>query len=186
MTLAEAPWQRWLNMERKFAFEKLDSVLAGGEAAWQLEPGEGQVSRAADSFLAILLSVTERYKYLAVSQHRLDFLELQLQLVEDFRLRLVQLMRSEQEDPLHSNFCPILCTVDHLTGVLGTWAETPFFLQLEQQRVEEEGGHEIQGTVFDKTIAQLDYLRNEMVSNIVEWVMFSIRNKSREYRKASA
>ena len=182
MPLTEAPWQRWLNMERKFAFEKLDSVLAGGEAAWQLEPGEGQVSRAADSFLAILLSVTERYKYLAVSQHRLDFLELQLQLVEDFRLRLVQLMRSEQEDPLHSNFCPILCTVDHLTGVLGTWAETPFFLQLEQQRVEEEGGHEIQGTVFDKTIAQLDYLKNEMVSNIVEWVMFSIRNKSREYR----
>merc|ERR1712037_613134 len=90
-------------MERKFAFEKLDSVLAGGEAAWQLEPGEGQVSRAADSFLAILLSVTERYKYLAVS------------------------LCSEQEDPLVSNFCPILCTVDHLTGVLGTWAETPFF-----------------------------------------------------------
>ena len=183
MPLTEAPWQRWLNMERKFAFEKLDSVLAGGEAAWQLEPGEGQVSRAADSFLAILLSVTERYKYLAVSQHRLDFLELQLQLVEDFRLRLVQLMRSEQEDPLVSNFCPILCTVDHLTGVLGTWAETPFFLQLEQQKVEEEGGSEIQGTVFDKTIAQLEYLKSEMVSNIVEWIMFSIRSKSREYRK---
>jgi hypothetical protein len=49
--------------------------------------------------------------------------------------------------------------------------------------VEEEGGSEIQGTVFDKTIAQLEYLKSEMVSNIVEWIMFSIRSKSREYRK---
>ena len=133
-------------------------------------------------YLSSAIACSCRYKFLSASSHRLDFLQLQLQLLEDFRVRLVQLMRSEQEDPLQSNFCPILCTVHHLTTVLASWAETPFFLQLEQQRVQEEGGLELQGTVFDETIEKLEYLKSEMVSAIVEWVMFSVRSSSRGYR----
>jgi len=144
------------------------------------------VPKAADSFLAVLLSVTERYKFLAASTHRLDFLELQLQLLEDFRLRLVQVCRAEQEthSPLQSHFCPILCTVEHLRCVLASWGETPFFLQLEHQRLQEEGANnDIQGTVFDETISKLEYLRSEMVSTLVDSVMFSIRSKSGAYRR---
>jgi len=172
---------RWLNMERKFAFEKLDTVVCG-EGAWESELGDGLVPKAAESFLAVLLSVTERYKFLTVSQNRLQFLELQLQLLEDFRLRLVQLGRSEQEEPLQSNLCPILCTVHHLVQVLTNWGETPFFLQLEYQRCQLQGG-EMSGTVFDEAISKLAYLLTDMTATITSSIMYNMKARSRAYRK---
>eukprot|EP00092_Neocalanus_flemingeri_P024006 GFUD01026040.1.p1 GENE.GFUD01026040.1~~GFUD01026040.1.p1 ORF type:complete len:752 (+),score=245.95 GFUD01026040.1:32-2287(+) len=174
-------FSRWLNMERKFAFEKLDTVLCG-EGAWESELGDGLIPRAAESFLAVLLSVTERYKFLTASQHRLQFLELQLQLLEDFRLRLVQLLRSEQEEPLQSNLCPILCTVHHLVQVLTNWGETPFFLQLEYQKclLEEL---DMNGTVFDEAISNLEYLLSDMTSTITSSITYSVKARSRAYRK---
>jgi len=174
-------FSRWLNMERKFAFEKLDTVLCG-EGAWESELGDGLVPRAAESFLAVLLSVTERYKFLTISQNRLQFLELQLQLLEDFRLRLVQLGRSEQEEPLQSNLCPILCTVHHLVQVLTNWGETPFFLQLEYQRCQLQG-REMSGTVFDEAINKLEYLLTDMTTTITSSIMYNMKARSRAYRK---
>ena len=44
-------FSRWINMERKFAFEKLDNVLAG-DSAWQSEVGDNLVPTAAQSFLS--------------------------------------------------------------------------------------------------------------------------------------
>ena len=141
------------------------------------------VPSAALSFLSILLSVTERYKYLSHSQHRLQFLELQIQLLEDFRVRLVQLVRSENEEPLQSSFCPILCTVHHLIQVLSNWAETPFFLQLQFQRNDKTIDDDMTGTVFDDIINKFDFLMTDMITTIVSSVMFSIRATSRHYRQ---
>ena len=174
-------FSRWINMERKFAFEKLDNVVCG-EGAWQSDVGDNLVPSAAQSFLSILLSVTERYKFLTHSEHRLQFLELQLQLLEDFRVRLVQLVRSENDEPLQTNFCPILCTVHHLIQVLSNWAETPFFLQLEFQK-NADRNKDMTGTVFDDVINKFEYLMTDMVSTIINSVMFSIRSNSRQYRK---
>lgn len=175
-------FSRWINMERKFAFEKLDNVVVG-ENAWQSDVKDNLVPAAAQSFLSILLSVTERYKYLSHSEHRLEFLELQLQLLEDFRVRLVQLVRSEHEEPLQSNFCPILCSVFHLIQVLSNWAETPFFLQLQFQKKEGLTDEEMDGTVFDDVISKFEYLMSDMVTTIIDSVMFSIRATSRHYRQ---
>ena len=174
-------FSRWINMERKFAFEKLDNVFTG-DGAWTPDIGDNLVPSAAQSFLAVLLSVTERYKYLPLSQHRLQFLQLQLELLEDFRLRLVQLLRPENEEPLQSNLCPILCTVHHLMTILASWAETPFFLQLEHQKQEQAGG-EMTGTVFDEAISKLEYLLTDMISTINNWIMYSVKSNSRQYRK---
>ena len=44
--------------------------------------GDSLTPRAAETFLALLLSVTERYKFLSDSHHRLEFLKLQLDLIE--------------------------------------------------------------------------------------------------------
>jgi len=195
-----AVFNRWINMERKFAFEKLDLVIAG-EGAWEPEAGcEGLVPRAAQHFLAVLLAVTERYKFLALTQHRLQFLELQLQLLEDFRLRLVQLMSPEAESVcegvtslqrLTLRFCPILCTVEHLSSVLTTWGETPFFLQLasQKQAAEQELGQDseqestsLSSTVFEETISKLEYVRKEMVGTLVSSILHSVREASEGYR----
>ena len=135
-------------------------------------------------WFAVLLSVTERYKYLPHAQHRLQFLDLQIQLLEDFRVRLVQLVRSETEEPLLSHFCPILCTVHHLVQVLSNWAETPFFLQLQFLKNDTNNDDDdMSGTVFDEIINKFEYLLTDMVSNIIDSVMFSIRSHSRHYRK---
>ena len=97
-------------------------------------------------------------------------------------MRLVQLLRSENEEPLQSNLCPILCTVHHLVSILTMWAETPFFLQLEHQRQQEAGG-EMSGTVFDEAINKFEYLLSDMINTITGWIMFSVKSNSRQYRK---
>jgi len=171
---------RWIDMERKFAFEKVDEVMRG-EGAWESET-DGITPRAAESFLTLLLSVTERYKFLSATKHKIDFLELQVELLEDFRVRLVQLVRAEQESPLTSNLCPILNTVDHVITVISNWADTPFFLQLEHLKCE-AAGTEMTNTVFDSTIDKLEYFKKDMIKTIVDNTVFEVKARSRAYRK---
>lgn len=173
-------FSRWIDMERKFAFEKVDEVMCG-EGAWESDT-DGIVPRAAQSFLALLLSVTDRYKFLSASHHRLDFLDLQVELLEDFRLRLVQLVRAEQETPLTSNLCPILATVDHVINVLSNWGDTPFFLQLENQKCQ-AAGTDMTGTVFDNTIDKLEHFKKMMINSLVESISFDVKARSRPYKK---
>lgn len=54
--------------------------------------------------------------------HKLHFLNLQLDLLDDFRLRLVQLMKDE---PFQSNFCPMLNAVNYMITVLSDWGDLP-------------------------------------------------------------
>jgi len=176
----QAIFARWIDMERKFAFEKVDEVMRG-DGAWESET-DGITPRAAESFLTLLLSVTERYKFLSATKHKIDFLELQVELLEDFRLRLVQLVRAEQESPLTSNLCPILNTVDHVITVISNWADTPFFLQLEHLKCE-AAGTEMTGTVFDTTIDKLEYFKKDMIKTIVDNTVFEVKARSRAYRK---
>ena len=196
---------RWLNMERKFAFEKVDSLFMeqqgnGGGSVWESEVGDILTPRAAETFLALLLSVTERYKFLPVANSRLDFLRLQIELIEDFRLRLVQLVRAEKESPLSSNLCPIINTLDHMSSVLATWAETPFFLQLQHQRVNmaaavnderldvKADGESvantdvIDSTVFSISLEELKYLKLTLVDEVVNAIFYTVTARSQRFR----
>jgi len=211
---------RWLNMERKFAFEKVDNLfMEEGISVWESEVGDSLTPRAAETFLALLLSVTERYKFLPDSTLRLHFLKLQIDLIEDFRVRLVQLARTEKKNPLSSNLCPILNTIEHLIVVLGNWAETPFFLQLQfsknlvastKRRQSEISTEELamndaappneygdqadtppetnadsvdmDRTVFEESIEELSYLRENLIQEVVDSIFYSISARSIKYR----
>ncbi|XP_023330399.1 RAD50-interacting protein 1 [Eurytemora carolleeae] len=192
-------FSRWLNMERKFAFEKVDNLfMEQGTSVWESEVGDSLTPRAAETFLALLLSVTERYKFLSDSHHRLEFLKLQLDLIEDFRVRLVQLARTEKKSPLSSNLCPILNTLEHLILVLGNWAETPFFLNLQFQKsnVKPGSGEDLEqrentkpnpdsgmeNTVFEDSIEELEYLRENLINEVVESIYYTITARSLKYR----
>ena len=59
----------------------------------------------------------------------------------------------------------------------------PTLFQLEQQRVSEDGGGSIQGTVFDETISKLSYLESEMAGVVVESVVYGVRDRSRGWRR---
>lgn len=56
---------------------------------------------------------------------RLQFLELQLELLDDFRVRVLQVMKSERQDPLTSHYPAILNTVHHIATTLNDWADLP-------------------------------------------------------------
>ena len=65
----------------------------------------------------------ERYKLLPSVAHRLRFLELQLELLEDFRMRLQQVKASEASEPLNPCYCAILNTANHLLACLHDWSD---------------------------------------------------------------
>jgi len=184
---SQAIFSRWLNMERKFAFEKVDTLfMEQGSSVWENEVGDILTPKAAESFLALLLSVTERYKFLPVA-NRLEFLRLQIDLIEDFRVRLVQLVRTEKNSPLSSNLCPIINTLDHLILVLGNWSETPFFLQLQFHELnpatsEDVDQSNIESTVFDESIEELKYLKEILIGEVVDSIYYTITAKSLKYR----
>ena len=48
----------------------------------------------------MLQAMTERYLLLPEPGQRLQFLELQLELLDDLRVRLLQLLRNENQQPL--------------------------------------------------------------------------------------
>lgn len=68
--------------------------------------------------------MTDRYKYLPSPEHRLKFLDMQLELLEDFRIRLVQVMKEVTHDSLGDTFCAILNGVHYITDVLREWCNT--------------------------------------------------------------
>lgn len=55
---------------------------------------------------------------------RLQFLDLQLELIDDWRVRLLQLLHQDYKDPLVSLVPSILNTVHYVTTVLQDWGST--------------------------------------------------------------
>lgn len=58
------------------------------------------------------------------SFYRLQFLELQLELIDDWRVRLLQLLHQDCEDPLNSLIPPILNSLYYVSSVLMEWGNT--------------------------------------------------------------
>lgn len=87
------------------------------------ELDELHITECGESFLALLLTITERYSSLPQPGHRLQFLELQLELLDDFRVRLLQLLHEEPPDPLNSRLPAILNTISYLASVLQEWGD---------------------------------------------------------------
>lgn len=84
------------------------------------ELDELRVTECGESFLTLLLTITERYSSLPQPGHRLQFLELQLELLDEFRVRLLQLLH-ETSEPLNPQLLAILNTISYLALVLQEW-----------------------------------------------------------------
>lgn len=85
---------------------------------------ENRVTECADSFINLLSTLTERYEIFRQPGHKLQFLQLQLDLIDDFRVRLLQKLGEEKSEPLNSKFPNILNTVNYVTNVLAEWGVT--------------------------------------------------------------
>ncbi|XP_074647667.1 RAD50-interacting protein 1-like [Tubulanus polymorphus] len=136
------PFEKWLLIEKKFALEKMDAMLES-QTAWESqyrdvgEVDDMKVPECGESFMTLMLTITDRYKLLPDAHHRLQFLNLQLHLLDDFRIRLLQIMKEGANDPTNKCFCAILNTNHYITEVLREWNELLFFLQLQYHRHKE-------------------------------------------------
>jgi len=70
----------------------------------------------------------DRYRSLPLSDHRLEFAHLQLELLEDFRVRLLQVrkeMLDSEQSVISPQMCSILNTVSYIEGILQQWNNLP-------------------------------------------------------------
>ncbi|CAL8242344.1 unnamed protein product [Merluccius merluccius] len=202
--LEEATLQKWLTVERKMALEKVDAMLSA-EGAWSCQyrdisdVDELKAPDCAETFMTLLLVITDRYRSLPCSRAQLKFLDLQRELVDDFRIRLTQVMKEESRSPLSPRYSAILNAANYISTVLADWADNVFFLQLQQAVVslgeEEEGGRPVlgpmeagrlaslEGSLFESLLALLDRLRGDMIGRLLDTVMRDVREKAKPYRQ---
>nr|CAI5822245.1 unnamed protein product [Callosobruchus analis] len=119
---------KWLNMEKKYATEKTDAMLPPNslEAFSTLtsDVEDLKVTACADAFITLLQTITARYESLPQPGHRLQFLELQIELLDDFRVRLLQLVTAEMGDIIESKVPAISNTLYYIENVLIDWGAT--------------------------------------------------------------
>ncbi|XP_031841131.1 RAD50 interactor 1 isoform X2 [Nomia melanderi] len=190
---------KWINMEKKYATEKMDAILSSSTAWEKLSSSDTddmKVTECADAFLTLLTTISDRYKHLPQPGHRLQFLELQLELIDDWRIRLLQLLHETNEDPLTSLMPWILNTLHYVATVLEEWGVTVHFLQLyffkkQFEAVESatsEGSDinetmdEVEGSVFDEAVALVRRLEKELINEISDAVALDVKARSRPYR----
>ncbi|CAH7473404.1 Rint1 [Phodopus roborovskii] len=196
----ETCFQRWLTVERKFALQKMDSLLSS-EAVWVsqykdiTDVDEMKVPDCAEVFMTLLLVITDRYKNLPTASRKLQFLELQKDLIDDFRIRLTQVMKEETRAPLDFRYCAILNAVNYISTVLADWADNVFFLQLQQAALEVfaennalnklQLGHlaSMESSVFDDMINLLERLKLDMLTRQVDYVFREVKDAAKLYKK---
>ncbi|KAK7834912.1 hypothetical protein U0070_022883, partial [Myodes glareolus] len=183
----ETCFQRWLTVERKFALQKMDSMLSS-EAAW--------VSQYKDITDVDEMKVPDyRYKNLPTASRKLQFLELQKDLVDDFRIRLTQVMKEETRASLDFRYCAILNAVNYISTVLADWADNVFFLQLQQAALEVFAENNalsklqlgqlasMESSVFDDMINLLERLKLDMLTRQVDHVFREVKDAAKLYKK---
>ncbi|XP_045720823.1 RAD50-interacting protein 1 isoform X2 [Mirounga angustirostris] len=196
----ETCFQRWLTVERKFALQKMDSMLSS-EAAWIsqykdiTDVDEMKVPDCAETFMTLLLVITDRYKNLPMASRKLQFLELQKDLVDDFRIRLTQVMKEETRASLGFRYCAILNAVNYISTVLADWADNVFFLQLQQAALEVFAENNtlsklqlgqlasMESSVFDDMINLLERLKHDMLTRQVDHVFREVKEAAKLYKK---
>ncbi|XP_012271863.1 RAD50-interacting protein 1 isoform X4 [Orussus abietinus] len=190
---------KWINIEKKYATEKMDAILSS-ETAWDTLTGASndgmKVTECAEAFLTLLMTITDRYSHLPQPGHRLQFLELQLELIDDWRVRLLQLLHEEYTDPLSSIVPKILNTQRYVSSVLVEWADTVHFIQLHFFKKQFEAAEfaenweaevaeniaEEDGSVFSEVLVLLERLEKELIEQICDSLVMDVKAKSRPYR----
>ncbi|XP_061618753.1 RAD50-interacting protein 1 [Phyllopteryx taeniolatus] len=200
LLLDDAVLQKWLTVEKKTALEKVDAMLSA-EGAWSSQykdirdMDELKSPDCAEMFMTLLEVITDRYRELPCPSAQLKFLELQKELVDDFRIRLTQVMKEESRCPLGPRYCAILNAVNYISTILTDWGDNVFFLQLQQAAVSlgdeaAAGGlgvtemgrlASLESSLFDGLLALLDRLRGDMTGRLLDGIMRDVTEKAKAY-----
>lgn len=185
---------KWLSIEEKFTSDKMDLILSDDNEPWNmldpfgfsnfrspsmgvhedLELDELKIPKCADQFVRLLEAMKERYCILPQPHHQLQFLALQIELIDNFRRRLVQLHK------VSVSALNILNAIFYITSVLREWGENVHYLHLHAALLG-PNAEEIT-SVFDKSINELDHWQNKLVKQLSSKVVDEIKAKSMPYR----
>lgn len=192
-------FNKWLKLEEKFTSEKMDLILSDENDPWimldpfgfthitspltaavisieqELELEELKIPKCADQFVRLLEAIKERYCILPQPSHQLQFLQLQVELIDSFRRRLVQLHNAGYVSTLN-----ILNAIFYITAVLREWGENVHYLHLHAALLG-PNAEEI-SSVFDKSISELEHWHNKLVKHLSSKFVDEIKSKSMSYR----
>lgn len=101
----------------------MDSIILEPSAWTFIDPDnleELKIPRCADQFIRLLDAMRERYCNLPQPGHQLQFLNLQLELIETFRRRLVYLLNNVDKSVSPTM---VINAVNYVNSVLREWGE---------------------------------------------------------------
>ncbi|CRK95451.1 CLUMA_CG008920, isoform A [Clunio marinus] len=190
---------KWLSIEEKFTSDKIDLILSDENMPWsmldsfgftnitsphtaltieakeELDLDEIKIPKCSDQFVRLLEAMKERYCILPQPSHQLQFLELQIELIDGFRRRLVQLYNTATVNTLN-----ILNAVYYIICVLREWGENVHYLHLHAA-LQGPTADEVT-SVFDKSIHELDHWQNKLIKHLSSKLVDEIKAKSMPYR----
>ncbi|XP_058126684.1 RINT1-like protein [Anopheles ziemanni] len=168
---------KWMAIEEKFTTDKMDAMLDTHDPFELLDPAnldELKIPKCADQFIRLLDAIKERYCNLPQPRQQLQFLDLQLKLIDNFRRRLVQLYNDGV------NATKILNAINYLGSVLLEWGENVHYLHLHVATFDPDADQV--NSVFDGVIEELDHWQRTLVNGLVTWIVHEITARSRPYR----
>lgn len=103
--------------------DKMDAILSLKSAWTFIDPSnleDLKIPKCSDQFVRLLDAIRERYCNLPQPGHQLQFLNLQLELIDSFRQRLVDLHGDPDEDVTTTM---VLNATNYVNSVLREWGE---------------------------------------------------------------
>lgn len=158
----------------------MDIILQQNFAFECLEPSNTEklkIPRCADQFVRLLDAIRERYCILPQPAHRIKFLNLQMELIDNFQRRLVQL-HNDQKNKI--NTVDILNALNYVIFVLREWGESVHYLHL----LAAWHGPNVENinSVFEVIIKELEHWEIKLVKALAARVVDDIKAKSMAYR----
>ena len=183
----EPYFSRLISLESKKATQFIERILSA-EDAWNCISNPNiddnldsfKIPNCVDKFILLLQSITERFSFFADLECKSSFVKLQLDSIDDFRLRLAQLTNNplhedKQKWPFYSNYFAILNSLNYVIIVLEDWKYQPIFMEISEYLLID--------SVFDEIRGLLNHLLNEMVAKITQSLMKQLRLKIQQYTK---
>ncbi|KAH1025412.1 hypothetical protein HUJ05_010145 [Dendroctonus ponderosae] len=206
---------KWLSMEKKYATEKMDAILSSSSMdAFDLLTSDVEdlkITTCADAFITLLQTIAERqdltinfpYECLPQPGHRLQFLELQLELLDDFRVRLLQIVNAEEGDYMESKIPSVANTLYYVENVLVDWGTMLHYLNLYYYKnqindaeydailvspnlsdFDDHINMDLESdTLFAETLSLYRHFRRDLLAGLAEAVLMEVRKRSWNYRR---
>ncbi|KAL3989356.1 RINT-1 / TIP-1 family protein [Acanthocheilonema viteae] len=126
---------KWLQLERESCIAGVENILCG-EGCWNnryhtfSDIDIQQVPECTDQFLLMIESITERYRWIENMDVQSQFLNVQIFMLDDFRLRLIHISQ-QLSSPWQKPFIQILNSAWYIAFVLDEWNEVDIFMRIQ-------------------------------------------------------